>query len=123
MYYCWASCEGGTVGWKNRMSPTVGANILNNPNLVSTDGIITWKTAIWYWMNHGKDWDPAKQTPHVHIAPGGPGFGETTKDINGGLECGQPVGSVGYNQMQSRVSIYNTFLSNLGVSDTRTKTC
>jgi predicted chitinase len=104
-------------GWITVMTPTVGADIWTNPNLVSTDGIITWKTALWYWMNHGKDWDPPKANVHddfINI-----GFGQTTRDINGGLECD------GHNpaQMQDRANIYTTFLSNLGVSDTRTKTC
>jgi len=110
-------------GWVDRMVPAVNADILNNPNLVDTDGVITWKTALWFWLDHGLDWDPPKSTPHDHIGPNGPGFGETTRDINGGLECGQGVGTQGYNAMMDRVNIYNTFLSNLGVSDGRTKTC
>jgi hypothetical protein len=107
--------------WVTVMTPSVGYDIWSNPDIVATNGIVTWKTALWYWMNHGKDWDPAQPTVHedfINI-----GFGETTRDINGGLECGQPAGSVGNNQMLARQNIYNTFLSNLGVSDTRSKTC
>jgi len=111
-------------GWVSRMTPSVGANILANPNIVSTDGVITWKTALWYWVNHGKDWDPAKLTPHDHIASGGLGFGATTNDINGGLECdhaGRTQAQI--DQMNDRVMFYNRFLADLGVSDNRTKTC
>jgi predicted chitinase len=107
--------------WVNIMTPSVGADIWSNPGLVSSNGLITWKTALWYWMNHGKDWDPSQPTVHADIV--NIGFGETTRDINGGLECGQAAGSVGYNQMIARRDLYNSFLSNLGVSDSRTKTC
>ncbi len=112
--------QNGTT-WVTIMTPTVGKDIWTNPNLVSSDGVVTWKTAFLFWMNHGKDWDPAKTTPHQDII--NIGFGQTTMDVNGGIECGQGVGTVGYNEMQDRASIYTTFLSNLGVSDTRTKTC
>jgi predicted chitinase len=112
--------QNGTT-WVNIMTPSVGSDIWSNPDIVATNGIITWKTALWYWMNHGKDWDPAQPTVHADIV--NIGFGETTRDINGGLECGQAAGSVGYSQMTSRANIYSTFLSNLGVSDTRSKTC
>jgi len=117
----------GQSGWAtNVMVPTVGCDIFNNPNLVSTNGVCAWKTAFWFWSNHGKDWDPPKPTVHADFL--NKGFGATIDDINGGLECSianYPNGSSSPNtaEMQDRVNDYNFFLIELGVSDSRTKTC
>ncbi|XP_077246293.1 endochitinase-like [Tasmannia lanceolata] len=76
---------------------TIGANLLTNPDLVSTDATISVKTAIWYWMT------PKSQKPSCHDAITGqwtpsnedktagrlPGFGVATNIINGGIECGK----------------------------------
>ncbi|PIN15006.1 putative chitinase [Handroanthus impetiginosus] len=49
---------------------------LNNPDIVARDPIISFKTALWFWMNN------------CHNAiTSGQGFGATIRNINGALEC------------------------------------
>ncbi len=85
----------------------IDTDLLNQPDLVATDGLIAWKTAIWFWMNSA----PAGTTPHGAMVSGG-GFGETTRAINGDLECdGGPSSSA----QQWRVQFYTEFCNLLGV--------
>ena len=69
--------------------------LLQQPELVSTDGVIAFKTALWFWMTTQKPkpschnvvcgkWKPtATDTAQNRL----PGFGMTILIINGGLEC------------------------------------
>jgi predicted chitinase len=52
--------------------------IVRNPDLVATDEQIAWDTAFWFWKVN------VQNKPGVSQGR----FGETTKAINGGLECG-----------------------------------
>ncbi|MFD7021130.1 glycoside hydrolase family 19 protein [Promicromonospora sukumoe] len=85
----------------------LGIDLLNNPNLVSTNSAIAWKTGLWYWNTQN---GPGTMTPHNAIVNGA-GFGETIRSINGSIECngGNPA------QVQSRVDTYLRFTSALGV--------
>ncbi len=85
----------------------LGIDLLNNPNLVSTNSAIAWKTGLWYWNTPN---GPGTMTPHNAIVNGA-GFGETIRSINGSIECngGNPA------QVQSRVDTYLRFTSALGV--------
>ena len=90
----------------------LGLNLLADPDMVARDAAVAWKTAIWYWMTQRGG---ASMTPHNAMI-NGYGFAETIRAINGGLECGQPAGSIGNQQMQYRVSYYSNFTRILGVS-------
>jgi chitinase len=69
--------------------------ILTQPELVSHDGVVAFKTAIWFWMRP-QDAKPSchdvicgkwKPTPEDLALKRRPGFGMTINIINGGLEC------------------------------------
>nr|POF02646.1 chitinase 2 [Quercus suber] len=75
----------------------IGEDLINNPDSVTTDMVISFQTAIWFWKtpqgnkpsSHnviiGK-WTPSpadRSTGRV------PGYGVITNIINGGLECGR----------------------------------
>ncbi|CAH8362493.1 unnamed protein product [Eruca vesicaria subsp. sativa] len=75
----------------------IGADLLNNPDLVSSDPVIAFRVAILFWM---KPSAPAKPRSHDVInglwypskadiaAQRFPGYGVITNIINGGKECG-----------------------------------
>ncbi|KAG2627731.1 hypothetical protein PVAP13_3KG262183 [Panicum virgatum] len=75
----------------------IGVDLLSNPDLVATDPVVSFKTALWFWMTARGN----KPSCHAVItgqwAPtaadraagrGAPGYGVVTNVINGGLECG-----------------------------------
>lgn len=98
----------------------LGVDLLNNPDLVKSDGAISFETALWFWMTS----QPPKPSCHDLIsgrwAPSGadasagrvPGFGMTINIINGGLECSIPTPP----QVNDRVGFYQRFTQMLGVS-------
>ncbi|KAJ9556727.1 hypothetical protein OSB04_011341 [Centaurea solstitialis] len=78
---------------------SLGFDGLNNPAIVARDPVVSFKTAVWYWMENAH-WDFAS----------GKGFGATIRAINGG-ECdgGNP------NNVNSRVSYYVDYCKQFGV--------
>ncbi|KZV54424.1 endochitinase A-like [Dorcoceras hygrometricum] len=72
---------------------------LNNPDIVARDNVISFKTALWFWMNN------------CHNAiTSGQGFGATIRAINS-MECnGGNTPAV-----NSRVRYYRNYCSQLGV--------
>ncbi|XP_044979827.1 L-type lectin-domain containing receptor kinase IX.1-like [Hordeum vulgare subsp. vulgare] len=88
----------------------LGLDLLGNPDLVSTDPVVAFKTAIWFWMTA-----PAPPSPSCHaVMTGGwtpsaqdrdagllPGYGMTTYILNGGTECNQTSATA-----QDRVNNY-----------------
>ncbi|MFO0657964.1 MAG: glycoside hydrolase family 19 protein [Polyangia bacterium] len=98
----------------------LGVDLLNNPDLVGSDPVLAWKTALWFWMT------PQAPKPSCHnvmigqfapstqdLAAGRkPGFGLTVNIINGGVECNQPTPA----QVTDRVGFYNRYSQLLGVS-------
>ncbi|KAL6134690.1 hypothetical protein ACLB2K_066918 [Fragaria x ananassa] len=97
----------------------IGANLLNNPDLVATDPVISFKTAFWLWMT------PQSPKPSCHDVitgrwnPSGAdksagrysGYGTITSIINGGLECGK--GSDG--RVADRIGFFKRYCDFLGV--------
>ncbi|KAF3794693.1 Endochitinase [Nymphaea thermarum] len=77
-------------------------NLLRNPDLVAQNGIVSFKTAVWFWMVNSRC--------HSGITTGR-GFGSTIRAINGG-ECGggRP------NAVKSRVEFYLRFCREFGVT-------
>ncbi|XP_050226916.1 endochitinase-like [Mercurialis annua] len=98
----------------------IRADLINNPDLVATNAVISFKTAMWFWMT------PQANKPSSHNViigqwtPSGadraanrvPGYGVITNIINGGLECGR--GSNNY--VASRIGFYRRYCDILGVS-------
>lgn len=96
--------------------------LLNNPELIETDPVVAFKTAIYFWMT------PESHKPSAHdvmvgnwkpnandIAKGRtPGFGMTILIVNGVLECNK--GEDNYS-MKDRIGFYQFFLKKLGVTD------
>ncbi|KAK1410659.1 hypothetical protein QVD17_37197 [Tagetes erecta] len=84
----------------------IGFDGLNNPEIVATDPVISFHTALWYWMEY------------VHSIIG-QGFGATIEAINGQVECG------GRNQpaVDARIRYYTQYCSQLGVETGGKLTC
>ncbi len=73
--------------------------LLQHPDLLSKDPVLSFASAIWFWMTPqypkpschdimvGK-WIPTKDDIQKGRVPG---FGATVNVINGGIECGNPV--------------------------------
>nr|AAB67170.1 chitinase [Oryza sativa Indica Group] len=96
----------------------LGLDLVGNPDLVSTDAVVSFKTAIWFWMTAQGN----KASCHDVILgrwtrPGGettagrvPGYGVITNIINGGIECG-----VGQNDANvDRIGYYKRYCDMLG---------
>ncbi|KAA8527259.1 hypothetical protein F0562_034644 [Nyssa sinensis] len=81
---------------------------LGNPGIVATDRVISFKTALWFWMTN------------VHsIITSGQGFGATTRAINGAIECngGNP------NAVNARAQYFRDYCSQFGVAPGDNLTC
>ena len=92
----------------------MGLDLLSNPDLVETDPVVAFKTAIWFWMTPQPpkpschdvmigDWQP---TPADIRAGRLPGYGMCTNIINGGLECG---GQGPDTRVESRIGFYRRY--------------
>jgi hypothetical protein len=92
----------------------LGIDLLDNPNLVSTNAAISWETALWYWMTATGG---GSVTSHQAMVSGA-GFGDTIRAIND-IECNG--GNTA--EMQDRVNDYESFTSILGVSPGGNLTC
>ncbi|KAM6563582.1 hypothetical protein CsatB_023580 [Cannabis sativa] len=98
----------------------LGLELLSNPDLVATDAVVSFKTAIWFWMTpqYNKpschdvivgEWIP---TPADVAANRLPGYGVITNIINGGLECGHGEDD----RVKDRIGFYERYCGILGVS-------
>lgn len=99
----------------------LGLPLLENPDLVETDPVIAFKTAIWFWMT------PQSPKPSCHDVVIGawvpspedvnagrvPGYGMTTNIINGGLECGGPGPDA---RVESRIGFYMRYCDIYGIT-------
>ena len=94
-------------------------DLLNKPDLVATDPVISFKAALWFWMTPQSpkpscddvitgNWNPSS----ADIAAGRlPGYGTTTNIINGGLQCGRGTNA----QVESRIGFYKRYCDFFGV--------
>ncbi|KAK9948277.1 hypothetical protein M0R45_003861 [Rubus argutus] len=98
----------------------IKADLINNPDLVATDPVVAFKTAIWFWMTPQSNkpsshnvitgrWNPSAPDKSAGRVPG---YGVITNIINGGLECGHGVD----NRVASRIGFYKRYSNLLGVS-------
>ncbi|XP_059448359.1 endochitinase-like [Corylus avellana] len=98
----------------------IRVDLLNNPDMVATDPVISFKTSIWFWMtpqgnkpsSHnviiGK-WTPSNADKSVGRVPG---YGVITNIINGKIECGHGADS----KVADRIGFYKRYCDILGVS-------
>ncbi|KDO45785.1 hypothetical protein CISIN_1g0269281mg, partial [Citrus sinensis] len=84
----------------------IGFDGLNSPETVANDPVISFKTALWFWMTN------------VHSVVN-QGFGATIQRINGALECGgkQP------DKVQARIGYYTDYCNKFGVSPGENLSC
>jgi hypothetical protein len=105
----------------------LGADLLARPELVATDGVLAFKTALWFWMT------PQSPKPSCHDVMTGqwapsaadlaagrrPGFGQTINIINGGVECSYALDTPprpAPANVQDRLRFYASFTARLGVT-------
>lgn len=98
----------------------IGQDLLNNPDLVATDPVVSFKTALWFWMTPQSpkpsphDVITGRWTPSAADRAAGrvPGYGVITNIINGGIECGKGQDS----RVADRIGFYKRYCDLLGVS-------
>ncbi|PHT91061.1 Acidic endochitinase Q [Capsicum annuum] len=97
----------------------VGQDLVNNPDKVATDPVISFKTAIWFWMTAQDNkpschnviigrWTPS---PADTSANRKPGYGVITNIINGGVECGKGR----KDEVENRIGFYKRYCGMLNV--------
>ncbi|XP_038693631.1 endochitinase-like [Tripterygium wilfordii] len=97
----------------------IGVDLITNPDLVATDAVLSFKTAIWFWMTAQSPkpschdvitgmWTPSSaDTAAGRVA----GYGVITNIINGGIECGQ-----GQNpQVENRIGFFRNYCDKFGI--------
>ncbi|CAM8976956.1 unnamed protein product [Rhodiola kirilowii] len=99
------------LSWNFNYGPageSIGFDGLGAPETVANDPLVSFKTALWFWMNNC----------HTAITSG-QGFGATIRAVNGALECdgGNP------STVQTRVRYFTEYCSQLGVSTGDNLTC
>ncbi|KAK2973252.1 hypothetical protein RJ640_016799 [Escallonia rubra] len=92
------------LSWNYNYGPagnSIGFDGLNNPDIVASNPVVSFRAALWYWMNR------------VHsIITSGQGFGPTIRAINGALECD----GANPNTVTARVDYYTQYCNQFGVS-------
>ncbi|KAI3700848.1 hypothetical protein L2E82_45488 [Cichorium intybus] len=83
----------------------IGFNGVGNPEIVAQNPTISFKTALWFWMEN------------VHSVVG-QGFGATIRKVNGG-ECN----GGNQDQVTSRVNLYLDYCRQFGVSPNGNQRC
>jgi len=100
----------------------LGLPLLAKPELVSHDGVISFQTAIWFWMKAQKPkpschdaicgkWQPEAEDGRLGRKAG---FGMTINIINGGIECKSQDPEIKASR-EDRISFYRHFSSLLQV--------
>lgn len=96
--------------------------LLERPELVSHDGVIAFKTALWFWMRGYGDepschavmtglWQPNAADRRLGRRPG---FGMTINIINGNVEC-RTESPANRRDREDRIGHYRHFAAMLGV--------
>eukprot|EP01124_Arcella_intermedia_P016660 TRINITY_DN23264_c0_g1_i1.p1 TRINITY_DN23264_c0_g1~~TRINITY_DN23264_c0_g1_i1.p1 ORF type:complete len:302 (+),score=38.31 TRINITY_DN23264_c0_g1_i1:45-950(+) len=94
----------------------LGVDLLSNPSVVAFSSDYVFSTALWFWMqNSGGACHSAAQNNQ--------GFAVTIRTINGGIECNQSPGSIGYNEMMDRVTRYKNYAAYFNVDPGSNLTC
>nr|AFK33496.1 unknown [Lotus japonicus] len=95
-------------------------DLISDPDLVSRDPIVSFKTAIWFWMTRQAnkpschDVITGKWTPTSADGSAGrvPGYGVITNIINGGVECENRQND----KVQDRIGFYKRYCQIFRVS-------
>jgi len=103
--------------------------LIDNPSLVQQDGILAFKSAIWFWMMPQYPKPSCHQIMHeLWIPQQGcyaqakmykKGFAHTNNIINGGLECRASSTSEYTDKVFLRSELYKYYLSKLGFSNSQ----
>ncbi|XVF65744.1 hypothetical protein PTKIN_Ptkin09bG0274500 [Pterospermum kingtungense] len=88
----------GNVNYGQAGKALNNLDLLNNPDMVATDGVVSFKTSLWYWMNAVR---PVFSN----------GFGATINAINGPRECGGKLPD----KVEHRIGFYRDYCNQLGV--------
>lgn len=108
----------GNYGWMSQEVYGDKMILLNNPDLIATDGVKAFESALWFWNQRSEYWTtPASPTLHAVMTQGAVlkghrGFEATTFSVNGDLEC-----SSGNQAMINRANNYLHFQRALGVPE------
>ncbi|XP_052197803.1 basic endochitinase-like [Diospyros lotus] len=105
-----------------RVGKAIGVDLINNPELVETDPITSFKTAIWFWMTpqenkpSSHDVMTGKWAPSADDISAGrlPGFGLVTNIFSGHQVCGLGQG-LNY-PMEDGIGFYKRYCDMLGAS-------
>ena len=100
----------------------LGLPLLQQPGLVSRDGVVAFRAALWFWMREQRPkpschdvicgkWIPTEQDRQLGRRPG---FGMTINIINGGEECQSKNPEIIKNR-QDRIGFYRHFAALLHV--------
>jgi predicted chitinase len=90
-------------------------NLVGNPGMVSTDAVTNWQTALWFWVVHNNPGTAGTKNCHQAIQAGD--FAQTTRIINGGIECPGSASAV------TRADYYKANCSKLNVSPGSSLVC
>lgn len=100
--------------------------LLNDPDLVQQDGVLAFKSAIWFWMMPQCPKPSCHQAMHELWTPQTgdysaakmykKGFAHTNNIINGGLECRNTSSAAFTQKVVLRSELYKYYLSILGFS-------
>jgi chitinase len=98
------------LSWNFNYGPagrSIGFDGLRDPNIVAQDPVVSFKSALWYWMTN------------VHrVMP--QGFGATIRAINGADEC---HGGKNTAEMRARVRFYLQYCDKFGIDPGSNLTC
>ena len=100
--------------------------LLNNPDLIQQDGVLAFKSAIWFWMMPQCPKPSCHQVMHNTWMPMQgeytqpkmykKGFSHTNNIINGGLECRTSSSNAFTEKVVLRSELYKYYLTILGFS-------
>jgi len=103
--------------------------LLNNPDLIQQDGVLAFKSAIWFWMMPQCPKPSCHQIMHDLWEPEAgdyssnkmykKGFAHTNNIINGGLECRSTSTSAFTEKVVLRSELYKYYLNILGLNSTQ----
>ena len=92
----------------------LGLSLASNPDLLLTDGVASFKAALWFWMT-AQSPKPSAHDVMVLGTTGGAGrpagFGLTINIINGGIECGHAD-----DRVKDRIGFFTKFTAAMGTT-------